>query len=449
MKILMNNNFAQSIFLTCALILTHTMHASNPLGMFVPYDINIRLKKPATGNFQCNILGEKSYNVQGYATNDCGYNILGFSPTNKEDETFLVNVLQIYEPIQNVVSMYQGFDNAGSIVQTLHTPFTQLLESIAGGPGGGVSNLQNGIYSPSATMSCGQIALGATYGLGQGFYISAFIPYCFARLSDIEWKYAGSSVLFANAQIQQQLINNFTQDSLTYFNLNVGNWRQQGFGDVTFIAEWQRDFMQRRPVLNNVQVNARMGISIPTGVKANESVIMPVSFGADGAISVPFGAGLGFSLGRIAECGFSGQFWCYLSNQKARRVKSFPTQTSLLFPIITQTYKEFSVLQNFNLYLQFYTLNKRLSAKGLYQHWRKQKDTIFALDNSLDFAVINSALSLEECTRHQFSIFGIYSPLKGDFSRIIPQLEIFWKGSFGGTRAATASTYGAQFALIF
>lgn len=426
--------FSVFAFLVCSIL---NLQATTPLGMFVPYDINIKQKMPATNDLQFSIFGEKSYQVTGYATDD------------KEDKTFVVDVLQIYEKEQNIVSMYQGFDDTGAMIQTLTTPFTQLLDSIAGGPGGGVSNLQNGLYTPTGKLSCGQIDFGATYAIGNGFYISAFLPICFAQLSNVDWKYSGTNTLFSGEKIQTELIHSFAQDAQKYFNLDIGNWNQKGIGDLTFLAQWQRDFAQRRVVLKNVQANIRLGISFPTGIKTNESIIMPVPFGSDGSIGIPFGGGLGFNLGNIFEVGFSGQFWYFWSNEKCRRIKTFPTQTSLLFPIITNTYKEFAFLQNFNLYAQIFSTCKRFSAKAAYHHWRRQKEKVITFDTKLNFDVVNSAKPIDELTRHQFTILAAYSPRKNDFERIIPQFEIFWKGSFGGTRIAIASTYGAQFSLIF
>ncbi len=442
-------NLNKKVFLSVVTITCTQMYASAPLGMFAPYDINIRLKKPGENNWQFNVLGEKSYKVQGYATNSSAYALPGLGLTANEDVTLQVNALQIYEPLQNIVSMYQGFDSSGSMVQTITTPFTQLLDSIAGGPGGGVSSLGAGLYRPTGNLSCGQIAFGLTYSFGQGFYVSTYLPVCFAQLSNVCWNYAGSNLLFSEEKIQTELIDLFSQDAQTYFDLHVGNWKQQGLGDLAFIAEWQRDFPQRRLVLRNVQANVRLGITIPTAKAANQHLIMPVPFGADGAVSIPFGGGLGLSLGNIAELGFSGQFWYFCSNEKLRRVKTFPTQTSLLFPIVTNTFKEFAILQNFNLYAQLFTYSKRLSAKVLYQHWRRQKETLQTFSNEFNFEVVNSAQPIDEVTQHQIAMFGIYSPNRGDFERIIPQLEIFWKGAFGGTRAAIASTFGAQFSLIF
>ncbi len=419
------------LLLLCSAFIARHIDATTPFGMFVPYDINLRLKKPAPYDLQINLLGEKSFSVKGYATD------------LNEEITFEVNPLQIYEPRQNLISMYQGIDTPEAL-------YPQLLNSIAGGAGGGVSNNNNGLFTPTGKFSCGQISFGATYGLPNNFYISVYLPVCFAKLSCIDWAYTGTNTLFSGEQIQNELINSFAQDSEKYFDLSIGNWKQNGLGDTTFLAEWQREFPQlRRQLLKNVQANLRLGLSLPTGVKTNEHRIMSVPFGADGSVSLPFGGGLGINLGNLTEVGFAGQFWYFWSNQKIRRIKTFPTQTTLLFPTLTETYKEFSFLQNFNLYAQLFTPSKRFSVKGVYQYWRKQHDTVTPLGTGFNFEVVNTAFSLDEMTRHTFFAVAMYSPRQGDFTNVIPQFELFLKGTFGGTRAITACTYGAQLSLIF
>lgn len=412
-------------------------YALPPLGMFVPYDINIKLKKPAVGHFQVNTLGEKSYNVRGYATDF------------KDEVTFAVDVLQIYEPAQNVVSLYQGYNANGAIVQTLTTPFTELLDSIAGGPGGGVSNLNNGLFRPTGKLSCGQFSLSSTYAVGQGFYVGAYLPFYFAKLTNTHWQYSGTNTLFSDQKIQKELVDTFAQDAQQYFDLHIGNWNRKGLGDLTFLVEWQRDFPQRRPTIKNVQTTARIGLSVPTSLNTCETIIMPVAFGADGAVGLPFGGGISINLGNICEVGFSGQFWYYWSNEKIRRIKTFPTQTTLLYPVLTNTYKEYSIVQNFNLHGIIYSFCKRFSLKGFYQYWRKGEDKLIPFDSSFNFSTVNCAANLDEVTRHQFCVLGAYSPLKGQFEKYIPQFEIFWKAATNGTRAAVASTFGAQFSLIF
>ena len=405
--------------------------AITPLGMFAPYDINIKLKKPAAHNIQINFLEEHSFNIKGYATNE------------KEDEIFTVDPLQIYEKQQNLISMYQGID-------TTNAKLPQLLDSIASGAGGGVSNYQNGLFTPTGKLSCNQFAANVTYGLDHFVYLSAYLPFYSAALTVLAWNYTGNNTLFAGEAIQQEIIASFSQDAQKYFDLNINSWKQHGIGDLTLLAEWQRDFPQlRRTVLKSVQANLRIGISIPTAARTNEHIIMPIPFGADGVITIPFGGGLGIALGEIAEIGFSGQFWYLWNTEKLRRIKTFPTQTTLLFPTLTETYKESAIWQNFNLHAQLFTPCKRFSFKAVYQHWKKQKDTLIPIDANFNFEVVNSALSSEEASRHDIFFVIAYSPKQEDFSKVIPQLELFAKATFGGTRAAIASTLGAQLSLIF
>lgn len=409
-----------------------------PAGLFVPYDINIKQRKPGKSNWQAIVLGENSYHIQGYATD-----------TPKEEKTFIVNPLQVYEPIQNIVSMYQGYDINGSITQTISTPFTELLDSIAGGPGGGVSNYQNGIFKPSGELSSAQLALGTTYGIGHNFYISAFLPFYFAKLCNVCWDYKGNNALFSDEKIQKELIDSFYQDSIEYFGLNVGGWKRRGIGDLAIIAEWQKDFPQiQRKTLRNVQINARLGMTFPTGKKPFQNIIMPINFSA-GTIGVPFGGGLNLNLGSIVEIGFSGQFWYYWSNEQVSRIKTFPTQTTLLLPTLANVQKEFAIVQNFNLNAVIYSFCKRFGLKSFYEYWRKGDDRVIPLSSNFNFATANSDLSLAEQTRHQFCFMLMYAPQKDDFKKVIPQFEFFWKISVNGMRTATASTYGGQFSLIF
>lgn len=423
--------------LTISIIASQVIQCTTPLGMLTPYEISIKLRKPFEQGTQFNAIYEASYNTHGYATD------------KNEEESFIVNPLRIYEKHQNIVAMYQGFGPDGATAQALTTPFTQRLDSIAGGPGKGVSNLQNGIYTPKGKLSCEQVSFSVVRPIKNGFYISASIPFCIARLSNVRWKYEGNNTLFAGEQIQQELINSFQLDAKKYFGLNIGNWKQQGLGDLTIMFEWDKGFIQRKKILRSVQANIRVGISIPTGVKTNEHIIMPVPFGADGAVGLPFGGGLSLNLNNIAEIGFSGQFWYFWSNEKLRRIKSFPTQTTLLLPSLTQTYKEFSFIQNFNLHAQLFSLCKRFFIKSSYQYWRKQQDRLTPISTTFNFEVVNSAQNIEDATYHNLILTTGYSPLSGDFNKVIPQFELFWKPSVTGTRVAIASSYGAQLSITF
>lgn len=400
-----------------------------PLGLFEPYDINIRLRKPGQNNFYVGVLGEKSYDVKGYATDAC------------EEATIEVNPLQIYEPQQNFISLYQG-------VNPNNSEFIQLINSIAGGPGGGVSNYENGLFIPCGNLKAEQLAISTIYGLPRNFYIGTYLPLYSVQLDSVHWKYAGNSILFSGQEIQE-LVDAFEHDAKNLFGLSTKNWKRQGAGDLTLLMEWQRDFSQIRPVLKNVQPNVRFGISIPVGCKTNQNIIMPVPFGADGSISIPFGGGLTMNLATNVDVGFSGQFWYYLNNEKERRIKTFETQTSLLYPITTRAIIEYAFLQNFNLFAQAYCFGKRLSVKFCYQYWRKGDDRITPIDTLYNFEIANTAPQLLETTAHDVFFTLTYGPKQTDFKRVIPQAQLFWKASVKGMRAALASTAGFQFAIVF
>ena len=430
------NNKLWILLITLNIAVVNKICSVTPLGMLTPYDINIRFKKPAPHHFYFNVMGEKSYNVKGYATDDC------------LEKSFLTNPLQIYENQQNIISMYQGIDNQGN-VEIISAPFTQLLDSIAGGAGGGVSNLENGLFTPTGKFCAGQVAFSGMYALGHDLFISAHLPVYFVKLHCVDWQYSGNNELFSGARIQEELVSTFTQDAKNIFNLNVEGWKKHGPGDLTLLLEWQKDFPQRRQMLKNVQSNIRLGLSLPTGCKADETVLMSTPFGADGSVGVPFGGGLGMNLANCAEIGFSGQFWYFWSNEKERRIKSFPTQTTLLLPLITHATREYSFTQNFNLYAKVFSLCKKFTLKFGYQYWRRGEDVITPTNTNFYHEVVNSDLRLQETTKHFVLLALTYSPLSNDFKKVVPQLQLFWKGAVKGSRSAIASTAGAQFSLIF
>ncbi len=400
-----------------------------PFGLFEPYDINIRLRKPGRHHWSLGVLGEKSYNVKGYATDDA------------EDDTFLVNPLQIYEASQNSLAMYQT-------VQAENSSMVQLLNSITAGSGGGASNTGNGLFIPTGTFCVGQVAVNAIFGLSRDFFVGAYLPMYGARLHQVHWDYRGDNTLFSGQDIEQ-LVANFQYDMKHLFGLNIGGWKQVGLGDLTILFEWQKDFHQLRPVLKCVQPNVRIGFSLPTSAKTNTHNIMAPSFGNDGSISIPFGGGLNLNLAQHIDFGFASQFWYIFSNQNCRRIKTFDTQTSLLFPTVTEVIKQYAFIQNFDLYAQANFFNKRLALKFCYQYWRKGDDTITPISADFNHEIANSARPLAERTQHDVFLALTYSPCAQDFKRVFPQAQLFWKGAVKGTRAALASTAGAQFSLIF
>jgi len=425
----------KKIMLVLIASLYTTTYSKAPFGLFLPYDINIMQRKPSHKSRQLVVLTENSYKVRGFATDE------------KEEETEIVNPLQIYEKHQNFIAMYQSVQpNTGSATSS---EVLQILDSIAGGPGGGVRFSNKVSLTPTAKFSIGQCSLGFIQGLGKGFYISAYLPVYYAKMTNLSFKFDTSTVLFSDFALQDKITKAFTQDAKQLFGLDICNWKQHHTGDLTLLAEWQRTFAQQRQTLKSVETNLRVGLSLPTGKAAATNLIMPISFGNEGSWAIPFGGGLSINIAHLLEFGFAAQMEYIFSNEQDRRIKTFNTQSSLLYPSITKTHKEFAIIQNLSLHATLYSRCNRFSLKNIYTYYRKPADIVIPLSPSYNFNVANSAAELDETTLHQYCLCARYHPLSTDFKRAFPQFTAFYKHSFNGMRIAGASTYGFEVSLIF
>ena len=137
------------------------LDALSPLGMTVPYDLNICPERPhENGKVQTSLFVEKSYDIKGFDYNG-----------NQK------NVLQIYDETQNVLGLYTS---GGSGVDT-----TDVTTAIGGG-----ADSKNGLYSVTGDFAVSQCALSATYGFGPGFMARVCVPFYTMSLSSVVWNYA-------------------------------------------------------------------------------------------------------------------------------------------------------------------------------------------------------------------------------------------------------------------
>jgi len=273
-------------------VITASCMQSAPLGFLEPYNFMIEAE-PIFGKsrFQLTVLTELSYDS------------VSFDGQGNE-----VNALQIYEPQQNLLGLFQGLGNASQ--------FNQLVNSLAGGPGGGVNNSENGLFTPTGNFDGAQIAFLGSYMFHQHCYFKVSLPVYKINLTNVNWEYTGNNETFAGQAIESELVNSFTQEALTNFGLLVGNWNKAGFGDMAMLLDYICDYPQGRSLLRNVRVHLRLGLSFPTGIGVDENQIMSIPFGNDGSVGLPFGGGLDINLGRYFQCGFRGEFLYLWGNEK-------------------------------------------------------------------------------------------------------------------------------------
>lgn len=397
---------------------------TTPLGFLEPYNFMIE-SEPLAGKqkWQWNFISQTAFDTQSF----------------NQDGT-VVNALQIYEPEQNMFGLFQGADS--------QTQLNQLANSIAGGPGGGVMNLENGLLRPSGKFSGSQVAFLSSYAFAHNCYFKVSLPAYKIKLSDVEWTYTGNNTTFSGQLIEDELVSIFLQDAQTLYGLNLGSWTTAGLGDLALLLDYIADFPQGRTVLRNVRVHARAGLTFPTGTIADENQLMSQPLGADGSVTLPFGGGLDINLGRYFQCGFRAQFNYIWGNVKDRRVPTFPSQTTLLYPTIMSTYKNHGITQLFDLYGQIYNAWGGMSLKLAYEYFFKSQDTISINQSGYSYNQLQTALTLDEITAHKMIILVSFDSLflkKHD--KIHPQVGLFLNLPFNGSLTTLASTVGVQLSL--
>jgi len=412
------------LFLTLAM--TTGLLQAAPLGFLEPYNFMIA-SEPSTqkAKLQWNFLAQRSYDVQSF-----------------DEEGDIVNALQVYDAQQDMLGLFQGFGNSSD--------FNQLVNQLAGGSGGGVNNGQNGLFTPAGVFSGEQYAFYGSYRFHHNCYFKFSLPVYNIALSNVTWTYTGNNDTFAGQAIESKLVESFMNDAQNLFGLSLGDWKRSGLGDIACLLDYIGDYPQGRPLLRNVRVLCRLGLTFPTGEVVDENVVMSMPFGCDGSVSMPFGLGLDVNLGRYFQCGWRGQFRYIWGNEKLRRVPTFATQTTLLFPSVMETQKNFGVTQTFDLYMQLYNLFGGLSFKVAYEHFKKSQDSVAVRMPGFNYELLNTDRSLEEVTTHNvICLLSFDSAFLKKYDKIHPQFGVYVNIPFNGSFATLASTVGAQLSLDF
>lgn len=416
----MNKKF---LMLMGFIIVGSWLHAG-PLGFLEPYNFMIE-SEPVTpqSKLQWNFFTQTCFDTESF-----------------DVDGLPVNALQIYETQQNLLGLFQGVGG--------ESQFNQLVNSLAGGPGGGVNNSQNGLFTPTGDFSGYQVAFLGSYKFHNNCYFKVSLPVYNLQLSNVVWTYTGNNTTFSGQQIETELVNSFMTDAQDLFNLSLSGWKSSGLGDLACLLDYIGDYPQGRTLLRNVRVHFRLGLTFPTGLVANENLIMSQPFGADGSVTMPFGGGLDINLGRYFQCGFRGQFSYIWGNEKLRRVPTFDTQTTLMFPVVLSTFKNYGMTQTFDLYAQMYNVFAGLSLKAAYEYYFKAQDSISVNLPGFNYTLINTNLGLDEVTRHNMILLLSFdSAFLSKFDKIHPQFSLYVNLPFNGSFTTLASTVGAQLSL--
>jgi len=363
----------------------------------------------------------------------------GFSTKSFDECECCANVLRIWNKDQNAIKMLEGFCS--------DTPIGQLRTRIKANDDG-----TRGHFSV-----CGDLDVdfagefGFEYRFRDDFFVSAHLPVFSMKLKNVFWKdLTKKDVSFDDSRVREYLTNDFIKNVRGLGCLDICGWKRSGVGDLLLLAGWRRDFEQSKKMLKNVRLGARVGLTLPTGKKADEDKIFAFSYGNDGAVGTLVGGSLDLTFGQYVKAGLDVQLLHVFGNTKCRRIKTHFCQTDLLLLKKVDVYKEYGLTQRFNLYIQFYRFVRGLSCKLGYQFRRRSEDMLYICSNEFSNRVANTAGNLQEWTMHNLVVNLSYDFWNEDDDRsVYPYISAFVKIPFNGMNTAMARTVGFTFAIDF
>jgi len=349
------------------------------------------------------------------------------------------NVLRIYDKDQNSIKMLDGF--------LPETPIGQLRTRIDANDDG-----VRGHFCVCGDLDVkAKLEFSCWYYFLNDFSLSFHLPYFYMELKNVTWRDQTKSLTTDDFRVKEYLTNNLICNVKNLGCLDICGWTRSGIGDLLVLGEWMRNFEQSKKFLKNVRLSARLGLTLPTGKRADEDKIFAFSFGNDGATGALVGGGLDLNLGEYLKAGLDVQILHPFGNTKCRRIKTHCDQTELLLLQKVDAFKEFGITQRFNLYLEIFKPIGGLSLKSGYQYMRHSEDFLYIRSNEFCNSIANSAQSLEDWTMHSFLFSLNYDFFTGqeDERTVHPYFAIFAKIPFNGMRVAMERTVGAMLSVDF
>jgi len=361
----------------------------------------------------------------------------GLKQTSYASDRKTINELKHLDCDQNALKMLNGFDNESCVGQKR----AQLRV---------VDDGIRGHYCVSGDLTVPfNFAFAWRFFFGHNITLGAYLPVRSMKLKNVCWQEQTQMADNQDAQVKEFLTNDFFCNIKKLGNgLELGDWSRTGVGDLEIILEFLRNFEQYKPMLKNVLLNLRAGLTFPTGLKTDPDKIITLPFGHDGATTVLFGAGLELLYGTWFKFGFDVELTHLFGDTRTRRIQTAPGQTSLLYLKKLRAYKDWGMQQQFTLYAQLYHFFKGFSFKVGYRFF-KQGDSVLSLcSNEFSAAIANASNTIEDWTAHDVMLKLSYD-FSEDFDRANPEFAVFARIPFDGKRSIVSNTIGLMASVDF
>lgn len=404
-------------------VLLLSVQSNAMMNFLLPYDTLIRPPYDLGYCYNTTFIGEK-----------------GFSPLYFDSCGKINNPLQIWQCDQDALKMLEGF-SPGSPIDQLR------MELMAN---------DDGIRGHIAL--CGDItdyyalAFTTRWFFHDDWFVELDVPLYHVALKNVCWTDLTQSQNAEDARVKALLTDNFAANVCALGGPAITGWERTSAGDIAALVNWFRDFPRRRELLTNVRVNFRAGLSVPAGSQADPDVLFafPLSY-TDGAVAIPFGGGLDLSLDCSLKAGFDVQLMHRFGNTKCRRIKTQIDQSDLILLQKASVYKDFGMIQRYNLYVEWDQPVCGFGLLGGYQYIKYGEDKYNLDTNNYSTGVADTAESLKDRTLHQIFINAKYdfSQRFADETRWRPYISVFSRIPFNGKRILMEHTIGVVLAFDF
>lgn len=342
-----------------------------------------------------------------------------------------VNILQIWQPNQDTLTMLRGFD--------ANTQIGNLVSILNSANDDGV----RGHILPSAKLSGYRLNFMLRHKLPFNLTGNILVPVIGMKLSNVSLIDQTKNISFTDQLVKTNLTDNLAQ---VVYNLgdklDIDNgWNKNGLGDIEVVLGWRKSFKQVKPILKNVKLGIYSGLSLPTGVLADQDKLFPIPFGNDGAVGIIFGGNIELQWWKHLRFGIVPNFLYQLPHSRNRRVKTDIDQTDLFLLAKTDTLKEPGFTQQYALYLEGYKLFNTLNLRTTYEYIKHNQDTLNIFNQTYTSQIANTAISLQEWTMHNM-IFSL--AYVGDFTA-----TVYYKQPFNGKNSIQSKILGATLDFYF
>lgn len=347
--------------------------------------------------------------------------------------------LRLWNNSESTISMLNGFTGTSSVGQLAQE----------------VNATDDGVRGHIRLTGDYQITWGLLFGgyipIKHGWSFVWTLPSYHAQLDIITVEDRTLLNSVEDYRVQQLLTKNLSSVLSTYGSgLSIESWSKTGIGDLSLCVQWQRDFAQHKPMLNNVSLGARAGFQIPTSQRVSLDKLLSHSFGNQGAWALPIGGQLTLYLGNYFLMGLDVELTYILNHTVTQRLKTAKEQSEHFLLWKREVPIDFGMNQRFTLFAEGH--NNKYGFKTIlgYQYFKHGDDTLCTSSTNIDHRIINSAQSLESSTAHHALIKTEWNISKSiTLSHIEPVISLFAKVPFNGKNTILNTFFGGSLNINF